>query len=102
MKTLSSFDEPIYIRLKRIRCDQNISVKKMAQLIGVPLSTYREWEKGRGIKSLPPFVKISQVLAISVTELMTGDTPNLKWVSDDLQAIEIQARNLKLKLNNFI
>ena len=66
--------EALNERLKRLREERGLTAKAMAGLIDVAESTYREWEYGRGLK-LPPLQKISQVLTISVTELVTGQRP---------------------------
>jgi DNA-binding XRE family transcriptional regulator len=73
----------------------------MAQSIDVAESTCREWEKGRGMK-LPPFQRISQVLAISVTELMTGEIPVWAEVIDELARIEKKIAELRLELTSRI
>lgn len=94
-------NELFHERLNRIRREKDLTAKAMAQFIGVPESTYREWEKGRGMK-LPPFQKISQVLAISVTELITGEKPEWGEVTERLQAIEKIIAELRLKLSSRI
>ncbi len=93
--------EPIYERLERLRKQAGLSAAEMARLIDVPESTYREWENGRGMK-LPPFQKISEVLSISVTELIIGQTPELDSVVRELESIEKNIRVLKAKLSSRI
>ncbi len=78
-----------------------MTAKAMARLIGVPESTYREWEHGRGMK-LPPFQKISQVLAISVTELITGQRPPLSDAVKTIEAVEQKLGELKSYLSSLI
>ncbi len=79
--------EALNKRLERLRKVKGLNAKEMARSIGVPESTYREWEYGRGLK-LIPFEKISQVLAISVTELITGQQPQWQNHLDELKALE--------------
>jgi transcriptional regulator with XRE-family HTH domain len=64
-------------RLKRLRKLKKLSVRKVAQAVGVSESTYREWEYGRSIQG-EPYEKLSSVLGVSLTELMTG-----KQISSD-------------------
>lgn len=89
-------NEAFNTRLKRLRTKRNLSAAQMAKLINVAPTTYREWEYGRGMK-FPPFVKISQVLAISVTELVTGHISALPQELIDLEELEKKIREIRLK-----
>ena len=90
-------NEKIHERLARLRKKRNLTAKAMAKLIETPESTYREWENGRGMK-LPPFEKICRVLAISVTELMTGYAPDLADLMVELESIEKQILQLRSRM----
>lgn len=79
--------EPLHERFKRLRTEQEFSVKELANLIEVPESTYREWEYGRPLSG-PPFVKLAQALGVSLTYLMTGQTSENSWVFEDLKKFE--------------
>lgn len=89
--------EPFNQRLKRLREAKNLSASQMAKLIDVAPTTYREWEYGRAMK-FPPFLKISRVLAISVTELVTGELVTPGSTARELEDIEARLRELRLKL----
>lgn len=93
--------EPFHQRLERIRRERKLTAKAMAELIEVPESTYREWEKGRGMKQ-PPFKKISQVLAISVTELVIGEKPEWHDVLERITMIERVVAELRSDLSSRI
>ncbi len=93
--------EKLHERLRKFRENEKLSAKEMAQKIGVPQSTYLDWENGRGMR-IPPFQKISQVLAISVTELVTGEKPNLNDISVELEKVEEQMREIRAQLSSFI
>lgn len=82
-------------RLGRLRKEKGLSAVEMARLIDVAPTTYREWEYGRKSK-FPPFLKISQVLAISVTELVTGAHSVLTPELDELRRIEEKLREIRL------
>ena len=88
-------------RLKGLRNAKGLTAKAVARAIGVPESTYREWEYGRGLR-LPPFQKISQVLAVSVTELITGSKPPWQTHLEALALIEADLREARLKLSSLI
>ena len=94
-------NEPLNKRLERLRTEKGLTARAMAKAIGVPESTYREWEYGRGLK-LPPLQEISQVLAISVTELMTGQAPELSSLMQELEAIEDLLRKSRLKIGSLL
>ncbi len=84
-------------RLRRLRQERKLAAAEMARMIGVAPTTYREWEKGRGLM-IPPFLKISQVLAVSVTELLSGEEPKLREHLQRLEEIEKLAHEARVKL----
>lgn len=98
---MESKQEPLNKRLERLRRAKGLTAKAMAKRIEVPESTYREWEYGRGLKLLP-FKEISQVLAISVTELITGQQPDWQVHLNELEALETKVREIRLKLGSLI
>lgn len=85
-------------RLQNIREKQKKSVSEMAQLIGVPASTYREWEYGRSIRGEYYFI-ISQVLNISLLELITGNKPDKYKLILEIEEIEKRLNIVKKDLN---
>ncbi len=91
--------EQLHQRLARIRKAKGLTAKTVAQAIGEAESTYRGWENGRGRK-LPPFEKLSQVLSISVTELIVGQKPDLTEALEELKQIEEQLYKLRLRLSS--
>lgn len=93
--------ELFHQRLERIRRERKLTAKAMAELIEVPESTYREWEKGRGMRQ-PPFKKISQVLAISVTELVIGEKPEWHDVLERIMDVERTVAALRADLSSRI
>ena len=93
----AQMDESLNSRLRRLRKSRNISATEMARRIEVPPSTYRDWESGRAAK-FPPLLQISQVLAISVTELVTGQVEPTPQVLEEIEQIEKKLREIRLKL----
>lgn len=63
--------EKIGKRLKRLREAKNLSQQFVATEIGVPPSTYRDWEYGKQIVG-EPYSALADVLGVSVHELVTG------------------------------
>ena len=84
-------------RLCRLRKEKGLAASEMARLIGVPPTTYRDWESGRRSK-FPPFHKISQVLAISVTELVTGTQAQAFNHIEELRVVEEKLHQIRLNL----
>ena len=98
---MSPKKESLSKRLERLRRQKCLTARAMARLINVPESTYREWEYGRGLR-VPPFLEISQVLAISVTELVTGERPELSEHCQQLELIEEMLKQTRLKLGSLL
>jgi len=92
-------NQPFHQRLRKLRESQGLSQSELAQLIGVAKTTYSDWENGKGLKILP-YQKMSQVLAISVTELISGEKPMLQEQLDELARIEECLRQVRLKLGS--
>ncbi len=90
--------EPFHLRLQRLRMLRKLTAKSLARALEIPESTYREWEYGKG--RLLPLEKISQVLAISVTELVTGTPPEMQSHLEELEKIEQMLRQLRLKIGS--
>lgn len=93
--------EPLGKRLERLRKQRELTAKAVAREIDVAESTYREWEYGRGLK-LPPWQRLSRLLGVSVTELVTGETPEWQMCLNELEVIEKMIRELRLKLTALI
>lgn len=81
-------------RLKRLRTEKSLTAQAMAKKIEVPGSTYRDWENGKGLR-IPPLEKISHVLAISVTELVTGRPGSKNDVISSIAIIEERLREIR-------
>ena len=88
-------------RLKNLRNERKLSLRDASKLIGVPESTYREWEYGRQIRGHEPYIKIARAFGISVSELFEDFTheQNLLQVVErmkkDIDTIHAELKNLK-------
>lgn len=56
-------------RIRKHRQEQKMTIKEMAQQLGVPTSTYRDWEYGSRIPA-DVLIQISQLLKTSPNELL--------------------------------
>lgn len=81
-------------RLRELRDQRRLSVKDVAQSLGVAESTYRDWEYGRQIKG-EPYAKLAQFYNVSLKWLLTGEREGLER---DLEELEILVRRIKAKL----
>lgn len=95
-------------KLKELREARNLTIKETAKLIGVPESTYREWEYGRAIRG-EPYLKIATAFDISLDELLNpaksrhnGEEKELEEIINDLTKINARLTNLKDKLFSII
>ena len=60
-------------RLKFLRSEKKLSQKQVADKIGIPVSTYANWEQGRREPSIVDIYKLISVLEIQPNELFVDD-----------------------------
>lgn len=72
-------------RIKNKRLELNLSISQVALSIGVPSSSYIEWENGRKITGERIYPKLSEALGIGLSELILGE---VNPVNDHLRNIE--------------
>lgn len=89
--------ESLSDRLKRLRTEKGLSVKELAEKIGVPVTTYREWEHGRKIVG-EPYIELSRVFEISLYELITGEKTSSQDYAKCFEIIEGELKKLKENL----
>ncbi len=77
-----------------MRQSQGLTAKEVAESAGIPLSTYRDWERGVEIKG-EPYVKIAQALNVSLYELLTGEKANALKIYAEIEKIENSCQSLK-------
>jgi transcriptional regulator with XRE-family HTH domain len=92
--------EKISQRLKRLREAKGISIKEMANELGIAVTTYREWEYDRSIQG-EPYQKIAEILGVGLVELLTGQKPSRTAVIEELEVIEEHLRNLRKHILSF-
>ena len=91
--------EPISKRLKKFRELRNLSIKETAALIGVPESTYREWEYGRAIRG-EPYLKIAQAFSISLDDLLGENKSSPDAYEKEFEKIIEELSKLHLRLSH--
>lgn len=92
--------EALYVRLRRLRKARGLSVKEMAKELRIPESTYREWEYGRAIQG-EPYLKLSEMLKVSVYELLGGEKGEATSVFETLEGLETGMKQLRVQLGSF-
>ena len=58
-------------RLRKLRTEKRLTLSQVAKYVGVPVSTYRDWEYGKSIRG-EPYEKLAELFEVSLVELMTG------------------------------
>lgn len=84
-------------RLKNLRNERKLSLRDASKLIGVPESTYREWEYGRQIRGHEPYIKIAKAFNLSVDELF-GLKDCSSSLEEEFEKIEILLKSVKSKV----
>ncbi len=90
-------NEPIAKRLKKYREQSNLTIKEAAKLIGIPETTYREWEYGRAIRG-EPYVKIARAFHITLDELFGTQKTSTDAVEKEIDKIVEELSQLKQRL----
>ncbi len=78
-------------RIKKQREKLGLTPSQLSSKIGVPLSTYIEWEGGRQIRGEDPYPKLACELKISLSHLITG-----KEKLDVLESIDSIEKHIKV------
>ncbi len=76
-------------RLKALREKRGKSMTEIAVIVGIPASTYREWEYGRAIRG-EPYLQIARALNVSVVELLTGERTRVAVALSRLDLLEAE------------
>lgn len=92
--------EKFHQRLCKLRKLKKQSAKEIASKIGVPLSTYREWEYGRAITG-EPYLQIAEALQVGVYELLGGNKSQLSEINEKIRLIRMHLDALEKDLASF-
>ena len=85
-------------RIRKIREHKGLSVQEVSMQVGVPLSTYRDWEYGRSIRG-QHYIAIDKALGISLRELLTGEKTQSSEIIGELESIESRIRDIINRLS---
>ena len=92
--------EAFHSRLTRLRKKSGLSMKKVAEALEIPESTYREWEYGRAIQG-EPYVKLGKVFGVSIYELLGGSRPEMKALLSTVDELEEGLKKLRIQVGSF-
>jgi transcriptional regulator with XRE-family HTH domain len=81
-------------RLKRLRVQRKLSIKEVAERVGVPQTTYREWENDRKIVG-EPYLDLARVFEVSIYELISGETTTDQVLVKSIESIEVEIKKMK-------
>lgn len=74
-------------KIRSFRQDRRMTIKEIAARIGVPPSTYRDWEYGRKINA-DKLQKLADAFEVSMAELTGGDNTNRNGLRKVTQLLE--------------
>ena len=81
--------------LKQLRARKKLTLREVAELLDIPVSTYRDWEYGKAIQG-EPYVKLAKIFGVSLSELLM-DAPAASR-DDLLRALEEARARLDLAI----
>jgi putative transcriptional regulator len=58
--------------MRALRGEAGLSCAELARKAGVPVSTLRHWENGRGFPGVPAFLRLAEVLGVPAERLAEG------------------------------
>ena len=58
--------------LRALRGKAGLSRAELARRAGVPVSTLRHWENGRGFPGVPAFLRVAEALGVPAARLAEG------------------------------
>ncbi len=78
---MSDSMKQIAMRIEDLRDSSEYTVEQMADMLNVSVEEYRRYESGEADMSISFLVKLSDVLGVDMTEILTGQTPRLNTLS---------------------
>jgi len=70
--------------IKRLREKKGLTQAEIADMLGISSKAVSRWETGKGLPDISLIEPLSDILSVSVMELMTGDTVTNKNVSSNM------------------
>jgi transcriptional regulator with XRE-family HTH domain len=93
--------ERLSARLRSLRESKGMTMKQVARAVGIPVSTYREWEYGRAIQG-EPYVALADAFGVGVSELLTGRAPGSSAIREEMEALKEHLARLERELASFL
>ncbi len=84
-------------RLRTFRLISGLSMREAAKRIGVPETTYREWEYGRAIRG-EPYIRIARTFGVSLDTLFANNISSRQPTEHDFDRIISEIQALKTKV----
>ena len=78
---MSDSMKQIAMRIEDLRESSDYTVEQMAEMLNVSVEEYCKYESGEADMSISFLVKLSEVLGVDMTELLTGQAPRLNTLS---------------------
>lgn len=72
-------------------------MREAAKRIGVPETTYREWEYGRAIRG-EPYIRIARAFGVTLDALLGNASPTQTSTAQDFDKIISDLQSLKTKV----
>jgi transcriptional regulator with XRE-family HTH domain len=88
---------PLHKRLKRFREQRKLTMRETAKLIGIPETTYREWEYGRSIRG-EPYLKIAEAFGVSLEDLLGSPKRGSELIEGDINSLIRELSEFKIKV----
>lgn len=86
--------EAFHTRLRRLRKMRGLSMSALSREIGIPPSTYRDWEYGAAILG-QPYIKLAAALNVSLYQLLGSEKSENQNLLDLLDKLDSTIKELK-------
>lgn len=84
-------------KIKNARIKQNIRQKDMAEALGIPASTYANYEANRREPDMETILNIADILNVSIEYLITSNIPDYDDYKKNIRLVEEASKEQDLK-----
>lgn len=91
-------NESIGNRIAKLRKEKGMSQEKLAEKLGVSSQAVSKWENDASCPDISLLPQLSRVLEVTVDELLTGKSDEVKYVSES-QRKPLEELTLRIKVN---
>lgn len=82
--------------VKKRRSELNLTQDDLAKKLNVARTTISNWETDRNYPDMQTIVLLSDILEISLDQLLKGDSAVIKHITEDTQARKMQSKKIKI------